>query len=388
MASTKTTLKKTDDLFEKSTMTFGEHLEELRRALAKAFVWLAIGMGISLLFADRIVTYIQTPLQKSLEDFYQRMAENDWEKANDQPMDQSLKDFMRKYKRVPTISYVNPDEIAKAIEDAKELSTKANSDATSQSTSPVGEAETAEEEESTDETSTAKATHPSKAEALFGKEIGWLPQNFRADQLRPIRIWNPISTTTEALQVTEPFMIYIKAGLMAGLVLASPGIFWHIWNFVSAGLYPHERRYVFFFLPVSLGLFIGGAALAFFVIFQIVLDFLLDYNASMGINPSPRLNDYMSFALMLPLGFGIAFQLPMVMLILERIGICTTQTYVAQWRWAILIIAFISMLLTPGDITPMIAMMIPLVGLYYLGIALCKYLPRGTALGTGGYDAH
>ncbi len=60
-------------------------------------------------------------------------------------------------------------------------------------------------------------------------------------------------------------MIYIKAGLVAGLVLASPGIFWHIWGFVSAGLYPHERRYVYFFLPASVLLFIAGAALAFSV---------------------------------------------------------------------------------------------------------------------------
>ncbi len=94
----------------------------------------------------------------------------------------------------------------------------------------------------------------------------------------------------------------------------------------------------------------------------------------------------MTFALLLPLGFGIAFQLPLVMLILERIGMCTIETYISQWRWALLIIAFISMILTPGDITPMIAMMIPLIGLYFLGIGLCKYLPRGSALGSGGYD--
>ncbi len=217
-------------------------------------------------------------------------------------------------------------------------------------------------------------------------EIEWLPKNFRADRLRPIRFWSKTATTTEALQMSEPFMIYIKASLMVGLILASPGIFWHIWSFVSAGLYPHERRYVFFFLPVSVGLFIGGAVLAFFFIFKIVLDFLLKYNASMGINPAPRLNDYMSFAMLLPLGFGVAFQLPVVMLILERIGVCSVKTYIAQWRWALLIIAFISMVLTPGDITPMIAMMIPLIGLYYLGIALCKYLPRGTAMGSRGYD--
>jgi sec-independent protein translocase protein TatC len=171
-------------------------------------------------------------------------------------------------------------------------------------------------------------------------------------------------------------MIWLKAAFVVAFVVASPGIFYHLWEFVSAGLYPHERRYVYFFLPTSLILFWAGACLAFFVIFQMVIDFLLDFNASMGIGASPRLTDYMSFALFLPLGFGIAFQLPLAMLIIERLGILSVETYISQWRIAILAIAFISMVLTPAEISSMIGMAVPLVGLYFLGIAMCKYLPR------------
>ena len=163
-------------------------------------------------------------------------------------------------------------------------------------------------------------------------------------------------------------------------VVASPGIFFHIWQFVSAGLYPHERRYVYFFLPTSLILFWAGACLAFFVIFQLVINFLLEFNASMGIGASPRLTDYMSFALLLPLGFGISFQLPLVMLVLERLGITSINLYVSQWRMAILIISFVSMILTPADIASMLGMAIPLVGLYFIGIAMCAYLPRSAML--------
>jgi sec-independent protein translocase protein TatC len=163
-------------------------------------------------------------------------------------------------------------------------------------------------------------------------------------------------------------------------VVSSPGIFFHIWQFVSAGLYPHERRYVYFFLPTSLILFWAGACLAFFVIFQLVINFLLEFNASMGIGASPRLTDYMSFALLLPLGFGISFQLPLVMLVLERLGITTIGLYVSQWRMAILIISFVSMILTPADIASMLGMAIPLVGLYFIGIAMCAYLPRSAML--------
>jgi sec-independent protein translocase protein TatC len=86
----------------------------------------------------------------------------------------------------------------------------------------------------------------------------------------------------------------------------------------------------------------------------------------------------MSFALLLPLGFGVAFQLPLVMLVIERLGIITVQTYLSQWRIAILAIAFISMILTPADMASMIGMSVPLVGLYFLGIAMCHYLPRSS----------
>ncbi len=115
-------------------------------------------------------------------------------------------------------------------------------------------------------------------------------------------------------------------------IIASPGIFYFIWEFVSAGLYPHERRYVYFFLPSSVGLFLIGAAFAFFVVFQLVIGFLLTFNSYMGVGMTPRLNDYMSFALMLPLGFGISFQLPLVMLIVERLGIASVKLYLEQWR--------------------------------------------------------
>jgi sec-independent protein translocase protein TatC len=84
----------------------------------------------------------------------------------------------------------------------------------------------------------------------------------------------------------------------------------------------------------------------------------------------------LTFVLMLPLGFGIAFQLPLVMLFLERIGILTARTYLRNWKIAVLTIAFLSMVLTPSDPYSMLLMMTPLVALYFFGIMLCKWMPR------------
>ena len=95
----------------------------------------------------------------------------------------------------------------------------------------------------------------------------------------------------------------------------------------------------------------------------------------MNISAAPRLNEWVSFVLFLPVGFGISFQLPLVMLLLERIGIMTVKTFQDSWRIAILIIFFVSMLLTPADPMSMLLMGVPLTVLYFGGILLCIYMP-------------
>jgi len=153
-------------------------------------------------------------------------------------------------------------------------------------------------------------------------------------------------------------------------------VFYQLWSFVAAGLYSHERRYVYIFFPFSLGLFLAGAALAFFVVFKPVLSFLFSFNSWMGIEPDPRISEWLGFVLILPLGFGVGFQLPLVMLFLERSGLAATQFYLNQWRLAVLTIAVIAMLLTPPDPYSMTLMLVPLTLLYFGGILLCRLMPR------------
>jgi sec-independent protein translocase protein TatC len=178
------------------------------------------------------------------------------------------------------------------------------------------------------------------------------------------------------MAISEPFSIYVKASLLVGVLLASPWIFYQIWHFVAAGLYPHERRYVHMYLPFSLGLFLLGASLAFFVVFEPVLNFLLGFNRSQVIDPELRINEWLGFVLILPLGFGISFQLPLVMLFLERIGVFNVRGYLKQWRIAVLVIFVLAALLTPPDIYSPILMGVSMTFLYFGGILLCKWMPR------------
>jgi sec-independent protein translocase protein TatC len=145
---------------------------------------------------------------------------------------------------------------------------------------------------------------------------------------------------------------------------------------VAVGLYPHEKKYVHVFLPISLGLFLAGVFLAFFVVFRFVLAFLFTFYQWMGIDPDPRITDWLTFVLILPLGFGISFQLPLVMLFLERIGIFTVASYTSHWRISVLVIFVLAMILTPSDPYSMLLMAVPLTALYFGGIAMCQLMPR------------
>jgi sec-independent protein translocase protein TatC len=301
----------------------------------------ALGMVVGLLLATRVVSYMQGPLEKSLENFYKKQSIQEMSKSTGSEVSADLQAWMKANKVVSQYVWIDPRRMVW--------------------------------KESEPSSQDAQDIQKLTAEYLANADSEGLPD---PSKMMKVRMFVGVKASTEALGLQEPFMIWLKAAFVVAAVVGSPGIFYHLWQFVAAGLYPHERKYVYFFLPTSLILFWSGAFLAFFVIFQMVIDFLLDFNASMGIGASPRLTDYMSFALFLPLGFGIAFQLPLVMLVLERLGIFSVETYVSQWRIAVLAIAFISMILTPADMASMIGMGVPLVGLYFIGIAMCKYLPR------------
>lgn len=404
--------KVSDDLFDSSSMTFGEHLEHLRKALAKASAWVGIGLIFGLFLADDIVQYIQTPLKAALEEFALKQDLKRLQDASGVQVSESLAEKLHDKGIISEDVLIDPRDfqlesvlgeakpIPPAAEPSEALKPEAQNKASQNQETQKPEASKASETPTTNESAKGDTTMPDAAKTGTQTEVKAEPKkpdpnalykgiadDEIVERLIPVRIWRKVSTRVETLNIQEGFMIWLKAALIAGIVFGSPGIFWHIWGFVAAGLYPHERKYVYVFLPMSLGLFFAGVSLAFFVIFRFVIEFLLEANASLGTDLSPRLNEYVSFALILPLGFGLAFQLPLVMVFLNRIGMFSVQNYLQQWKIAILVIAFLSMILTPGgEIYSMCGMGLPLIFLYFTGIALCKYLPMGRPMGADGYD--
>jgi sec-independent protein translocase protein TatC len=206
---------------------------------------------------------------------------------------------------------------------------------------------------------------------LFAGEMTELRVN-----LVPIELWENGDFQPQSLGVAETFMVWMKAGVLTGLTFAGPFVFYHLWTFVAAGLYPHEQKYVHMYLPISIALFIAGVLLAFVFVFDPVLDFLFSFNRQMGIAPQMRIADWLGFVMFLPLGFGIAFQLPLIMLFLNRIGLIQVSDYMGKWRIAIMTIFVISMFLTPSDPISMLLLAIPLSFLYFVGVGMCHWMPK------------
>lgn len=363
-----------DDLFAESTMSFGEHLEELRGSLARALAGLLVGFLIGLLLANFVVEWIQTPLKHALEKHYINKAETDITseyKAQGETVSPQISKFIQEKRFVYENIYVEAGEftrIGKLMAEESASDTPA-SDQTEPDSAPS---------EETPEQDTVAEEVPLR---ILGEEIP-SPQPVMV----ATRIWRPIHSVVKALNAHEAFMIWLKAAFVAGLIISSPYIFYELWVFVAAGLYPHEKSYVYIYLPFSLILFLAGAATAFFFVFDYVLDFLFSFNRAMNIDPDPRISEWLGFVLFLPLGFGVAFQLPLVMLFLHRIGIFSIKAYLDKWRIAILVIFVASMLLTPADPISMLLMAAPLSCLYFLGIGLCKWMPRNRSPFSEGYD--
>jgi sec-independent protein translocase protein TatC len=350
-----------EDLFQSSTMTFGEHLEELRVCLIRGALGLVLAVLVGFFVARPVVHLIEQPLRRALGKYYSERAIetfDTWQprQAGGPPLPYSraeIVDAVERHGMSFELREVHPERLRMVLEPQPRDAAAAPLDPP-----PVGAAAAA---------APAGAAGPA----------------FSLDALVPMLLWQPLSrdprVSITTLSAQEAFGIYVKAALLTGVVLASPWIFYQLWTFVAAGLYHHEKRLVWIFLPISVGLFLAGVALAFFFVFDFVLDYLLEFNEWLGLDPDPRISEWLGFVLVLPIGFGLGFQLPLVMLFLERIGVFDAATYAAQWRIAVIVIFVVSAILTPADPYSLLFLAVPLCLLYFGGLAICRWVAAGDA---------
>ncbi len=186
----------------------------------------------------------------------------------------------------------------------------------------------------------------------------------------------------QQLVYTHPaggFNLIITLGIYIGVVLASPVVLYQIWLFVAPALYKHERGAITGFLFSTVFLFLGGIAFGYFVPLPYMLKFLVKFTivSLPGVVPMIAINEYFDLILMVLLGFGLIFELPVLVFFLSLFGIVTPQFLWKNIRYAILVIAIVAAIITPSpDAMTMLIFMAPMVGLYFVGIAVSAVVVR------------
>jgi sec-independent protein translocase protein TatC len=182
--------------------------------------------------------------------------------------------------------------------------------------------------------------------------------------------------------VFEAFFVEIKVAFFAALMLSFPFIANQLWQFVAPGLYAREKRAFAPFLLLTPFLFIAGAALAYYVAMPVALHFLLGYEGNIaGVQQEalPGVGNYLSFVTRFIFGFGVAFLLPVLLMLLERAGLVTRLQLKAGRRYAIVVAFVIAAILTPPDVISQLLLAVPLVLLYEVSLVAIWFTERKRA---------
>jgi sec-independent protein translocase protein TatC len=182
----------------------------------------------------------------------------------------------------------------------------------------------------------------------------------------------------QTLAPSDGFAAYMKISLVSGLLLSSPWVFYQLWMFVSAGLYPREKRYVYLATPFSAALFIAGALFFISVVAPVALAFLVKFNEKiLRVSSNFTFSNYISFVTTLMLVFGVAFQTPIAIFFLNRTGLISLQALRRSRAFVLLGVFVVAAVATPGpDVVSQITLAIPLYLLFELGILLSYFAER------------
>ena len=171
---------------------------------------------------------------------------------------------------------------------------------------------------------------------------------------------------------TEAFLVTLKVSFFAGVILAIPLIFHEIWAFAAPGLKNSEKNFAWYFMVYGTGCFVLGVLFCYFVALPFSMSFLLSYQTDL-LMPMISVNHYVSFAFVFLFAFGIIFNLPLVILLLTRIGVVTPDTLRRNRKYALLITFVVGAVLTPPDVFSQTLMALPLIALYEISIIVSGY---------------
>jgi sec-independent protein translocase protein TatC len=180
--------------------------------------------------------------------------------------------------------------------------------------------------------------------------------------------------------ITGSFFVPMKVTMLVAFIIALPWVLYQMWAFIAPGLYQHERTLVIPLVVSSYSLFLFGMAFAYFLVFPTVFNFMAQYNAPLGAEMSTDIDKYLSFAMTTFLAFGITFEVPVVVVVLVRMGLVTLAK-LKEIRPYVIVGAFvIAAVVTPPDVLSQLLLAIPMTLLYELGLLIARfYQPKKSA---------
>ena len=201
--------------------------------------------------------------------------------------------------------------------------------------------------------------------------VYWAPNIFRL-LARPLMMNLPANGKMIVTDVTGSFFVPMKVTMLVALVIALPVVLYQIWAFVAPGLYQHEKKLVMPLVASSYTLFLCGMAFAYFVVFPTIFHVMAHYNAPLGAEMNTDIDNYLSFVLTMFVAFGVTFEVPIVVVLLVRMGILTVKK-LKEIRPYVIVGAFVvSAVVTPPDVFSQLILAVPLIVLYEAGIIAAR----------------
>jgi sec-independent protein translocase protein TatC len=330
-------------------MSFLDHLDELRRRLIYSITGIAIALGLCFAFSGPIFNFLAVPvkeqLRKAKKSKLDKIGKIDLNQVKEGEINQFTftEEAMLNGVKFPAGTTVLTKKIIKDGEPALVLAYPWIAGA----------------KQIAEETPVEKILSEGRSQLTYDEEN------------------NQLIVT----KVTSGFTIFMYVSLYAGIVLAFPFLFYQVWAFISPGLYKHEKRYIVPVIAMGTVLFIMGAAFAYKIAFPAACDFLLGWAQTSGLLTLLNAEDYLDLIMIIMVALGIAFQIPTISLVLGRIGLLTPRMMLKSWRYAVVIIAILSAVLTPTpDATTMLIFAGPMVALYFISIGIVWFFgkPRRT----------
>ena len=206
--------------------------------------------------------------------------------------------------------------------------------------------------------------------------VYWAPDIFHLFA-QPLLKALPVGGKMIVTDVTGSFFVPMKVTMLVAFIIALPVVMYQLWAFIAPGLYLHERKLIMPLVVSSYSLFIIGMAFAYFLVFPTVFKFMASYNAPLGAEMSTDIDNYLSFAMTTFLAFGITFEVPVVVVVLVRMGMVPLAK-LKEIRPYVIVGAFvISAIVTPPDVLSQLLLAVPMTLLYELGLLVARfYVPK------------